>query len=140
MINMDTYVKARKLGLKEYHARMQRNENPFLAALEEQVEELNALARVELGLQQIPLRKIVGTASKGRTNAFADNFMPLMEDDTEFAVKYQALIEAHQKEGIRDPVKVYEYMNRFYVEEGNKRASVLKFFGAVQGAGAQTVK
>ena len=75
MINMDTYVKARKLGLKEYHARMQRNENPFLAALEEQVEELNALARVELGLQQIPLRKIMGTATKSRTNAFAANFM-----------------------------------------------------------------
>ena len=29
--------------------------------------------------------------------------------------------------GIRDPVKVYEYRNRFYVEEGNKRVSVLNF-------------
>ena len=35
------------------------------------------------------------------------------------------------EEGIREPIKVYEYMNRFYVEEGNKRVSVLKFFGAV---------
>ena len=34
-------------------------------------------------------------------------------------------------EGIRDPIKAYEYMNKFYVEEGNKRVSVLKFFGAV---------
>ena len=34
-------------------------------------------------------------------------------------------------DGIREPIKAYEYMNRFYVEEGNKRVSVLKFFGAV---------
>ena len=33
--------------------------------------------------------------------------------------------------GIRDPVKVYEYMNKFYVLEGNKRVSVLKYFNAV---------
>jgi basic membrane lipoprotein Med (substrate-binding protein (PBP1-ABC) superfamily) len=35
------------------------------------------------------------------------------------------------KEGIRDPIKVYEYMNKFYVLEGNKRVSVLKYFQAV---------
>ena len=41
------------------------------------------------------------------------------------------LYKAHLTEGIRDPIKAYEYMNKFYVEEGNKRVSVLKFFGAV---------
>ena len=40
-------------------------------------------------------------------------------------------IKAHLEEGIRDPIKVYEYMNRFYVQEGNKRVSVLKCVGAV---------
>ncbi len=33
--------------------------------------------------------------------------------------------------GIREPIKAYEFMNKFYVEEGNKRVSVLKFFDAV---------
>ena len=32
--------------------------------------------------------------------------------------------------GIDDPIMVYEYMNRFYVQEGNKRVSVLKYLGA----------
>jgi basic membrane lipoprotein Med (substrate-binding protein (PBP1-ABC) superfamily) len=73
---------------------------------------------------------IVGTRTNGRTNAFAQNFMPLMKEDTEFAEKWQHLCQAHLEEGIRDPIKVYEYMRRFYVEEGNKRVSVLKFFGA----------
>ena len=131
MINMDTYVKARKLGLKEYHARMQRNENPFLAALEEQVEELNALARVELGLQQIPLRKIMGTATKSRTNAFAANFMPLMDPGSEFSNKWCALVDGLVADGMRQPVKALEYMNQYYLVEGNKRVSVMKFLDSV---------
>lgn len=35
-----------------------------------------------------------------------------------------------EEEGLRDPVKVYEFMNRFYVQEGNKRVSILKFLNA----------
>ena len=57
--------------------------------------------------------------------------MPILEKNTEFATKW-ALLSSHQEnEGIRDPIKAYEYMNRFYVEEGNKRVSVLKYYGAV---------
>ena len=57
--------------------------------------------------------------------------MPILEDGTEFADKWKRLCNAHLTEGIRDPIKAYEYMNRFYVEEGNKRVSVLKFFDAL---------
>ena len=42
-----------------------------------------------------------------------------------------ALCAAHLgDEGIRDPIRCYEYMGRFYVQEGNKRVSVLKSYGA----------
>ena len=41
-------------------------------------------------------------------------------------------------EGIREPIKAYEFMNKFYVEEGNKRVSVLKFFDAVSIPGNVT--
>ena len=37
---------------------------------------------------------------------------------------------SHLDEGIRDPITCYEYMGRFYVQEGNKRVSVLKYFDA----------
>ena len=42
---------------------------------------------------------------------------------------------AHLDEGIRDPIRCFEYMGRFYVQEGNKRVSVLKYFeaGSVTG-------
>lgn len=39
-------------------------------------------------------------------------------------------VRAQVNEGIRDPIVAYEYMNRYYVVEGNKRVSVLKYFKA----------
>ena len=75
----DAYSRARKAALKEYHARMQQGKSPFLPVLSEVDEQLNALSRQSLGLVQVPLSKVVGTASRGRTNAFAANFMPLLE-------------------------------------------------------------
>lgn len=57
--------------------------------------------------------------------------MPLLDEDTEFAQKWNALCDAHLSVGIRDPIKAYEYMNKFYVEEGNKRVSVMKYYEAM---------
>ena len=88
------YVRARKLGLKEYSARMQRGQSPFLPVLAEIEEDLNVLARVPLGLVQIPLNKVAGTASKGRTNAFAANFMPLLDPGSEFSIKWELLYDS----------------------------------------------
>jgi basic membrane lipoprotein Med (substrate-binding protein (PBP1-ABC) superfamily) len=81
-------------------------------------------------VKNIPASLIVGTAYAGRTNSFAANFMPLLDSDSEFAKKWSALSQAHLEEGIREPIKVYEYMYHFYVVEGNKRVSVLKYFDA----------
>lgn len=83
-----------------------------------------------LGTILIPLEFVVGTKSLGRTQSFSRSFMPLMGANTEFAGKWQRLCQAHLEEGIWDPIKVWEYRNRFYVEEGHKRVSVLKFFDA----------
>ena len=57
--------------------------------------------------------------------------MPLLPENTEFGAKWCKLYESHIREGIREPIKVYEYLNRYFVQEGNKRVSVLKYLGAV---------
>lgn len=49
-MSMDRYVRARRLGLKEYHARMQRRESPYLSVLDEVDEQVNALATVVMEL------------------------------------------------------------------------------------------
>ena len=124
------YKEALKLGLKEVRIRTSKGLNPYLTALDDIVSPKRALNGIRLGIVQIPVWFIVGTKTGSRTNSFAANFMPVLEENTEFSNKWEALYRSNLTEGIREPVKVYEYLNRYYVEEGNKRVSVLKFCGA----------
>ena len=125
------YKEALKRGQKEKRHLISQGHYPYLPVMDEMMSKERLNTGTKLGMMQIPAEFIVGTKTEGRTNAFAANFMPLLEESSEFAHKWKSLCKAHLEEGIREPIKVYEYMNRFYVEEGNKRVSVLKFFGAV---------
>lgn len=124
------YKEALKLGQKEVRVKTSKNENPYLSVLDELIPPEMAMSGISLGVIQIPMWFIVGTATAGRVNAFAFNFMPLLAETTEFAAKWESLFRSHMSEGIREPIKVYEYLNRYYVVEGNKRVSVLKYCGA----------
>ena len=124
------YKEALKLGQKEVRSRTAKEKNPYLPVLDEIVPPEKALTGIHLGVVQIPVWFIVGTKTGGRVSAFAANFMPVLDEGTEFADKWEALYRSHISEGIRDPIKVFEYLNRYYVQEGNKRVSVLKFCGA----------
>ena len=72
----NAYARARKLGNKAYHAALSRGENPYLPALDELVPDHLSLPHVSLGVVTIPSDRLVGTGTRGRTNAFACNFMP----------------------------------------------------------------
>ena len=130
-MSVTEYVKARRKAQKNYRAQLLKGTYPYLQALDDIVSFAEISSETELGLVEIPLNAIVGTKTAGRKQAFASNFMPLLEENSEFARKWIALYNAHIEEGIRDPVKAVEFMNRFYVVEGNKRVSVLKYVDAV---------
>lgn len=135
---LEEYNKAYKLGKKDYQTRMMRGENPTLKVLDDILPDRGSYSEVPLGLVQIPIDQIVGTKTGGRSSAFAGNFMPILRESSEFAYKWNVLSNSHVNEGIREPIKAYEYMNEFYVEEGNKRVSVLKFYDAVSVPGYVT--
>lgn len=118
------------MGQREVRACASRGEHPYLPQLEDFIPSEKLNAGIDLGTKWIPSELIIGTRTAGRSNAFAKNFMPILSESSEFADKWNSLCNAHVEEGIREPIRCYEYMNRFYVEEGNKRVSVLKFFGA----------
>ncbi len=124
------YEKAKKLGEKAYKLALFKGQHPYLPVLDDIIEKESVQGEVSLGLVDVPLDRVIGTSTAGRTQAFANNFMPILDEKTEFGAKWAKLCEAHIEEGIHDPVKVYEYLNYFYVIEGNKRVSVLKYFGA----------
>ncbi len=125
------YEKAKKLGEKADKAAAQAGKSPNLPVLDDILADKQIRGEVNLGLVTIPLDRVVGTATAGRASSFSCNFMPLLELETEFAQKWSFLCDAHMEEGIHDPIKVFEYLNYYYVVEGNKRVSVLKFFDAV---------
>ena len=88
------YEKAYKLGKKEYQQRMSRGEKPTLLVLDDILPAKGSYSEIPLGLVQIPLEQVVGTKTNSRCNAFARNFMPILEQDSEFAQKWRALSTA----------------------------------------------
>ena len=127
----EQYLKALKSGQKYVKTAQAQGMSPWPAVLDEVEAGYELAGQVELGLLHIPLELVVGTRSAGRTAALAGNFMPLLEPDTEFAAKWIRLCDAHMEEGIRDPVLAYEFLGKFYIQEGNKRVSVLKSYDAL---------
>jgi len=127
----EEYQLALKAGLKEYKDHTARGLSGHPQVLDALLPEGQSDQYVDVGLVEIPTERIVGTKSAGRITAFSPSFYPLLELGTEFSAKWVELCAAHlSSEGIRDPVLCYEYMGNFYVQEGNKRVSVLRSFGA----------
>lgn len=129
------YLAARKMGVKEYSRNISRGQTGYLPFLEGVLKNIEIVYELDLGIIELPIKKIIGTYTYARSRSFAVNYMPLLTSRSEFASKWSSLCSAHINEGIRDPIKVYEYLNWFYVVEGNKRVSVLKYFDAysIQG-------
>lgn len=127
-MSLEVYEQARKIGLRCVKTRAAQGLDPYLPALED--EKLKILKTQELPVTAIPLDRVTGTRTRGRTNSFAADFMPLLEPASEFAGKWTRLYEAQLEEGIREPILCVEYLGHFYVQEGNKRVSVLKYLKA----------
>ncbi len=130
-MSIQDYVKAQKLAEKQRRRAISDGNTPYPLVLEKLLRKSEVEGQLPLGQIEIPLSLVVGTASADRNNAFTYDFMPLLEYGTEFSSKWSALIDSVKEIGINEPIKVYEYMQRFYVVEGNKRVSVSKFNGAV---------
>ncbi len=131
-MSLESYQAANKQALKAYRLAMNKGEYPYLSALDDFLPYEKTAGEKYIGLIEIPLDLVAGTKTAGRQNSFANNFMPLLDEETEFAFKWSDLYEAQLDEGIRDPIVAYEYMHRFYIMEGNKRVSVLKSLNAVK--------
>jgi basic membrane lipoprotein Med (substrate-binding protein (PBP1-ABC) superfamily) len=128
---VEAYRTAHKKALKTYREDAEHGRWPYVQVLDDLLDGAHLAGRIELGVLQVPVDRIVGTVSDGRRSVFSRDFMPLPDPDSEFGTKWIALCEAHlDAEGIRDPIRCYEYYGDFYVQEGNKRLSVLRYFDA----------
>ena len=129
----EEFIQALKLGQKEYKEASAAGKQLHPLVLDELLSDDIAESVIDVGLVDIPAERIVGVKSSGRVTAFSATFRPLLDLKTEFGAKWVSLCEAHLGEtGITDPIQCYEYLGNFYVQEGNKRVSVLRHFDAPQ--------
>lgn len=128
----EEYLQAQKAGQREYRQLTAEGKDPYPAVLDELPDYRGNESTANIGTLEIPIERIVGIKSAGRAAAFSAGFMPLLPPETEFGIKWINLCAAHLGSGIREPVVCYEYLGNFYIQEGNKRVSVLKHFGAAR--------
>ena len=135
----EEYMLALKKGQKEYRERLMANLPTYPAVLDEVLPKDSAYTTKEIGVLEIPTERIIGTKSAGRISAFTATFNPLLDVETEFAIKWINLCAAHLGEtGITEPIVCFEYLGNFYIQEGNKRVSVLRHFEAPRIPGSVT--
>ncbi len=116
---IEDYRKARKIGAKQVQEDVSAGRYPYPVALSDILKDGGYQGEVPLGVMDIDMGLIAGTRTRGRQNSFSRGFMPLLEEGSEFAAKWSALADSQRDEGIREPIIVYEYLQRFYVQEGN---------------------
>ena len=128
---LDEYGQALKQGQKEYRELSSAGLRTNPLVLDDILPENNDYPVLDLGVVDIPSERIVGVKSTGRISAFTPSFRPLLEAKTEFGTKWINLCMAHLGDtGITDPIVCFEYLGDFFVQEGNKRVSVLRYFDA----------
>ena len=127
----EEYEKALKEGQREYRECMLRRIDPNPIVLDDILDPDLAERWQDVGLVNIPMNRIVGTKNAGRIAAFTKSFRPLLEAESEFGRKWISLCADHLGDtGIQNPIECFEYLGEFFVQEGNKRVSVLHHFGA----------
>ena len=124
---VEDYRRARKAGLKQVQNDISAGRYPYPVALSDILRDGGYQGEVPVGVMDIDISLIAGTRTRGRQNSFSRGFMPLLEEDSEFAAKWSALIDSQRDEGLHEPIIVYEFLQRFYVQEGNKRVSVMRY-------------
>lgn len=127
----EQYQKALKKAKKKYFKDKLNKVNPYLEALDEKID-IYKHEQVKLGQIEVPVSLIVGTLTSLRKTSFSSDFMPLLKASSEFAGKWKSVCRYHLSDtGITDSPIAYEYLGKFYIGEGNKRVSVLKYYGAI---------
>ncbi len=89
------YEAASKAGKKEIQARVVAGLPATLRGLEEILAGAGIRGEVPLGLIDVPSERIVGTKTAARALSFAPNFMPILPETSEFAMKWKSLCKSH---------------------------------------------
>ena len=103
-----------------------RGESLDLLPYDEVSSKLRAVSQTNIGLQQVPLKNIIGSVN--RTSDFDRKFRPLHDDDSSrWANVKTAMISPHAV-GV-PPVSLYKIGDAYFVMDGNHRISIAQEMG-----------
>lgn len=86
---------------------------------------------IEMGVLEIPVNRIIGTAVFDEKDLYSPDYLPLASSNSIFAAEWcQLYMDYLTDKGWDCPIRCIEYLGRFYVQDGKKRVSVLKAHGA----------
>ena len=88
------YTEAKRIGRKTLRDAMTKKEYPYVRALDELLENQETAGSSRVGVVEIPLSLVVGTRTRGRAESFARDFMPILSEQSEFAMKWEQLYNA----------------------------------------------
>lgn len=102
-----------------------RGENTDLASYEEVAKRLKARQQIEMGIQMVPIKAIVG--SVGRYRDFTRTYLPRSGANAERWTRLDAAMNA--LEGL-PPIELFKIGEVYFVRDGNHRVSVARTNGA----------
>jgi nucleotide-binding universal stress UspA family protein len=111
-----------KATMQDILARLGGNSNELLS-YDEVARKLKLHARTERGIQQIPLKAIIG--SVGRYTDFTRSFLPRETTNPERWARVKTLMEDPTSPGW-PPIEVYQVGEAYFVLDGNHRVSVAR--------------
>ena len=118
------FDRARKqAAMRQFFARVRRRSDDLLS-YDEVHDQLGATGAIERGVQEIPLKSIVG--SVGRYQDFTRDFLPKRDSDEERWVGVKTAID--QMKGM-PPIEVYQINEAYFVKDGNHRVSIARQLG-----------
>lgn len=110
---------------------VRRGADMTLPVLESVLDRNKVAGQVDLGVVEIPVNQLVGIASDSDREIYTSDFLPLPSIKSEYAEIWTGLYMEHLSDaGLREAIRCYEYLGKFYVVDGKKRVSVLKDNGA----------
>ena len=102
----EIYKSARRRALREYSSYISQGRNGYLPFLDGVLKNIEIATEVDLGIIELPVKKVKGTYTHMRSTSFSRNYLPLIDEESEFASKWIAVYEAQINEGLRDPIKL----------------------------------
>jgi nucleotide-binding universal stress UspA family protein len=112
----------RKASIQEILARLTGRSSELLS-YEEVAEKLKLNVRTESGIQDIPLKAVIG--SVGRYTEFTRDFLPRKNEDQQRWARVKVALDSPEGESL-PPIEVYQVGSVYFVLDGNHRVSVAR--------------